>query len=199
MAGSQRRDSSDPAELVERWMSHRDEEPEPLPPPEPARRVDPPSPEGPRLTGTMPPVRGSTNVDFAPRTGARRAVGALLLVALAGMVGAGLVAFREPTTLTVGVAGTMLTLTLALWAIRAASPVARLSVRGGQLEVEQGGTRLVFDLSGSGYTPIRVEGAPGDRRWKVVFLRRSMDPFVIDSSMVDPHEFMDVLRRYRPT
>ena len=198
MAGSQGRDRSDPAELFDRWMSHRDEEPEPVPPSEPTRGVEPGPPAGPRVTGTMPPVRGSTNVDFEPRTGARRAVGALLLVAVVGLVLAALVAFDDPTTLTVGVAGTMLVLTLALWAIRAASPVARLWVRGGQLTVVRGGTRLVFDLSGTGFTPIRVLGSPGDRSWKVVFLRRDLDPFVIDASMVDPHEFMDVLRRYRP-
>ncbi len=198
MAGSQGREKSDPADLFDRWMSHRDEEPEPVPLPDSTRRVEPGPPAGPRVTGTMPPVRGSTNVDFQPRTGARRAVGALLLVAVVGLVLAALAAVSDPTTLTVGVAGTMLVLTLALWAIRAASPVAHLSVRGGQLTVVRGGSRLVFDLSGTGYTPVRVEGSPGDRRWKVVFLRRELDPFVIDASMVDPYEFMDVLRRYRP-
>jgi hypothetical protein len=70
-------------------------------------------------------------------------------------------------------------------------------VHAGQLEVVQGGGRFVFELA-SGYTPIEVVGAPGDRNWKVLFVRRNMDPFVIDSSMVDPQEFMEVLRRYRP-
>ena len=32
----------------------------------------------------------------------------------------------------------------------------------------------------------------------MLFLRRNMEPFVVDSSMVDPREFMDVLRRYLP-
>ena len=61
----------------------------------------------------------------------------------------------------------------------------------------QGGRRFVFDLSG-GYTPIQVVGSPGDRDWRVLFLRRNEDPFVVDSSMVDPHEFMDVLHHYLP-
>ena len=87
-------------------------------------------------------------------------------------------------------------LTLALWAIRAASPPAQLSVHGGQLQVVQGGGRFVFELGG--YTPIEVVGDPGDRNWKVLFLRRNMDPFVVDSSMVDPRAFMDMLRHYRP-
>lgn len=196
MAGSQRREGSDPADLVERWMSHRDEELEPLPTPEPTRRAAPAPPEGPRVTGTKSPVHGPSNWDFTPRTGARRAVGVLLLGVVVGLVLAGLVALDDPTTLTLGVAGTMLVLTLALWGIRAASPVTRLAVRGGQLQVTQGGTRLVFDLSGSVLTPIQVQGSPGDRSWKVLILRKGLDPFVIDSSMVDPHEFMDLLRAY---
>ena len=43
-----------------------------------------------------------------------------------------------------------------------------------------------------------VIGTAGKRSWKVLFLRRGMSPFVLDSSMVDPAEFMTVLRRHRP-
>lgn len=138
------------------------------------------------------------NVDFTPRSGARRAVGTLLTAAFAGLVAAGLVAAQNPTTLTIGVAGTLLVLVLALWAIRAASPVAHLSVHAGQLEVVRGGERAVFELASTGFTPIEVRGRPGQRNWQVLFVRRGMEPFVVDASMVDPHEFMDVLRRYRP-
>jgi len=140
----------------------------------------------------------STNVDFEPRTAARRLVGWLVLLAACGLVAAAMIAYRDPTTLTLGVAATLFVLTLSLWAIRAASPVARLSVHAGQLEVLQGGGRFVFELAGGSFTPIEVVGAPGDRDWKVLFVRRNMDPFVVDSSMVDPHAFMEVLRRYRP-
>ena len=105
--------------------------------------------------------------------------------------------YRDPNTLTVGLAAVLLVLTLTLWAIRASSPVIRLAVRSGQLEVTDAGGRSVFDLSG-GFTPTEVVGAPGDRSWRVLFLRRGMEPFVVDSSMVDPHEFMETLRRYRP-
>jgi len=137
------------------------------------------------------------NVDFTPRSGARRVVGVLLLLAVAGLIVAAPFAVSEPTTLTTGIAGVLLVLVLLLWAIRAASPVAHLSVRSGRLEVERGGERSVFELA-QGVTPIEVRGRPGDRKWQVLFLRQGMEPFVIDSSMVDPHEFMEVLRRYRP-
>ena len=106
-------------------------------------------------------------------------------------------ALRDDNTVAAGLAAVVLVLTLALWAIRASSPVNHLAVRSGQLEVTRGGDRFVFDLSG-GYSPIEVVGTPGDRGWRVLFVRRNMEPFVVDSSMVDPREFMDVLRRYRP-
>lgn len=171
----------------------------PAAPPTPQARRAPavrPTPPAPRRSAA--PVGLSTNVEFTPRTRARTVVGWLLFLAALGTVGAGFVAAGEPTTLTVGVAGTLLVLTLLLWAIRAASPVARLRVRAGQLEVVRGGDRFVLDLGGAAYTPIEVVGTPGERRWKVLFMRRGMDPFVVDTSMVDAREFMDVLRRYRP-
>lgn len=206
MAGSHRREKRDPAsDLFDRWLSHRQDEAGTEPPTEEAsaaaepERVAVPVTDGNR-TGRPagpPPAGASTNVDFAPRTGARALLGLLLLIALAGAVGAGYAAYRDPTTLTTGLAGTLVVLVLVLWAIRASSPVAHLSVHAGQLEVVQGGGRFVFELAGS-FTPIEVVGMPGDRHWKVLFLRRNMDPFVIDSSMVDPREFMDMLRHYRP-
>ncbi len=179
---------------------------EPAPAPEPApTAVTEPAPvatvadpvEAPAPRPAEPERGLSTDVEFAPRTGARRLVGWLLLLTAAALVVAVVLAIGDPTTLSVGIAGTLFVLTLALWAIRAASPTARLSVHAGQLEVEQGGGRFVFELTGN-YTPIQVVGAPGDRHWKVMFIRRNMDPFVVDSSMVDPRAFMDVLRRYRP-
>jgi hypothetical protein len=184
MAGSHRRDKRDPAaDLFDRWAKHHDAtEAEPVAPP---------------ARSAPPPAGASTNVEFTPRTRARRVVGLLLLVALAGTAVAGYAVYRDPTTLTIGVAATLGVLALVLWAVRASTAVAHLSVEAGQLEVVQGGGRFVFELAGS-FTPIEVVGRPGDRGWKVLFLRRNMDPFVVDSSMVDPHEFMDVFRRYQP-
>ena len=89
-------------------------------------------------------------------------------------------------------------LTLFVWAVRAGSAVATLTVRGGQLEILRGGSRHRFDLA-SHYTPIDIVGEPGRRGWKVLFHRRSMAPYVVDASMVDPVEFTRVVRHYRPT
>ena len=190
-------------------MTSRNEEPEPAP--EPGREPTPlavaePAPVAAAVAvpveqraprAAEPEVGASTDVEFAPRTGARRFVGWLVLLAFAGLVVTTALAVQDPTTLTVGLAATLLVLTLALWAIRAASPATHFAVRSGQLEVMQGGGRFVLELHG-GYTPIEVMGKPGDRSWKVLFVRRNMDPFVVDASMVDPHAFMEMLRRYRP-
>ena len=106
-------------------------------------------------------------------------------------------AITDPTTLTIGLAGTLGVLSLILWGIRAGAPTAQMSVQGGQLVVVQSGTRMVFDLT-THSPPLAGVGRPRARDWKVLFLRRGMDPFVIDASMVDPEHFMKVLRQHRP-
>ena len=194
MAGNHRREKRAAAgDLFDRLLSHRNTEasdpPEGASAQEDAAEASAPA--------TPPPPGPSTNVEFTPRTRARRIVGLVLLIALVGVAVAAYAVYRNRTTLTIGLAATLGLLVMIIWAVRAGSPPARLSVHGSQLEVVQTGGRFVFDLSGT-YTPIEVVGQPGDRGWKVLFLRRNMDPFVIDSSMVDPHEFMKVLRRFRP-
>jgi hypothetical protein len=197
MVGSHRRAKRDPAaDLFDRWVKHHDETEGPADVAEPSDAPEAES-EAPPARSAPPPAGASTNVEFTPRTQARRVIGQLLLVALAGAAVAGYAVYRDPTTLTIGVAATLGVLVLVLWAVRASSATAHLSVHAGQLEVVRGGGRFVFELAGS-FTPIEVVGTPGDHNWKVLFLRRNMDPFVVDSSMVDPYEFMDVLRRYLP-
>jgi hypothetical protein len=140
-----------------------------------------------------PPIR----LTFRPRTGARTAVGVgTLLAAAAGVIGC-YVAAREQDMPSIGIAVTLWILTGIIWAVHSGTSVTRLSVRGGQLQVVRQGLRTTIDLT-STYTPVEVQGQPGKHDWKVVFRRRDMSPFVIDHSMVDPAEFMRVLRYYRP-
>jgi len=209
MTGSRRREKRDPApNLFDRWLSNRQDADETAvetgaePPTEEAAgpdRIDVPvtDDDQPARAATPPATGASTDVEFTPRTKARSLLGWLLLIAVVGAGVVGYAAYRDPSTLTVGLAGTLAVLVLVLWAIRTGSPSAHLRVHAGQLEVVQGGVRSVFELNGS-FTPIEVVGTPGDRDWRVLFLRPKMEPFVIDSSMVDPRSFMDVLRRYRP-
>ena len=136
-------------------------------------------------------------VEFTPRTGVRRLVGLLLLVALAAAGVAGFFAQQDPNQVSIGIAATLGAVAAIIWAVRASSAVTVLTVHHGQLEIMRGGSRHRFDLA-SQYSAVEVVGKPGDSKWKVLFHRRSMSPFVIDSSMVDPTEFMRVLRYYRP-
>lgn len=135
--------------------------------------------------------------DFAPRRGARRAVGVVLLLALAVTAYAGWRAWEERTTTSVGLLATAGVLTLVLYALRAGSGVRHLSVRGGMLDVADADGHAVFDLV-SAATRIEVVGSPDRRGWQVLIDRPTTSPFVIDASMVDPHDFMRVLRAYRP-
>jgi hypothetical protein len=116
---------------------------------------------------------------------------------LAATVAAAAWAWQDRSYLSYGIAGTAAALTLIVWATRASASAARLTLHGSELEIMRGGSRSLFDLAQS-YTPIEVQGRPGERRWRVLFLRRGMSAYVVDASMVDPHEFMKVLRYFRP-
>ncbi len=142
------------------------------------------------------PDRGP-DVDLTPRRGTRTF--ATVLLVLVGLVTAYAAyrAYEERTSEAIGLAAILAIATLVVAAARASTSVAHLSVRGGQLEVRSPNGRFVFDLA-STYTPVEVIGRPNSRTWKVLFLRRGMAPFVVDSSMVDPQEFMAVLEQYRP-
>ena len=134
---------------------------------------------------------------FPPKKGARRLMGTVLVLVLPRDRRRRLPRLRQPGPVTIGIAATLGVLLLVTWAVRAGTPLTRMAVKGGQLEVRQGGLHLKFDLS-SHYTPIEVQGTPGQRDWRVLFGRGTMRPFVVDSSIVDPNDFMDVLWRYRP-
>ena len=199
--------------LIDRWMAHHEEErptadgdafgderlppfaaylePPPLPPAASAERParTPPA--------AYPPPGVPADVDFPPRRGTRRVLALALLLMLAATALAAWSAQQDPDAESVTLAATLAVLTLVTWAVRAGSALTTLSVRGGQLQVRTGGRRTTFDLT-SGYTPIEVIGRPGRRGWKVVFGRGTMRPFTVDAGLVDPHEFMAVLRRYRP-
>ena len=151
------------------------------------RRLNPPAP-----VPQIPMV-----VEFAPRKGTQRVLGLVLLVTATATAFAGLEAYQERTTVTIGIAGTLAGLTLIIWATRASAVVAKLTVRMGQLEVVANGALHRFDLT-SHYTVVDVVGRPGSGGWKVIFHRRGMAPFVVDASMVDPHAFMTVFEHYRP-
>jgi hypothetical protein len=46
---------------------------------------------------------------------------------------------------------------------------------------------------------VEVVGRPGDRRWKVLFLRKGMAAYEVNARLVDPVPFVEALRPWRPT
>ncbi len=133
---------------------------------------------------------------FKPRTLGSRVFGLLAVglgIAAAAMTVA---AFQNSSTQNTGIAVTLWVLAAIIWAVRAGNSTARLSLNGPMLLVEHKGRREVFDLS-SKWTPIHVDGNPNSMNWKVTFRRPEIGPYVIDSSMVDPTEFMKVMTFFR--
>ncbi|WGL52151.1 hypothetical protein P5P86_19640 [Nocardioides sp. BP30] len=134
---------------------------------------------------------------FKPRRGTERLLGVLLVLFLALTAAAAVWAWSDRTYLSYGVAGVLAVLTAIVWATRTGASPTRLTLRGSELEIIRNGSRALFDLAGP-QTVIEMRGEPGERRWKVLIQRRSMSPYVIDGSMVDPGEMTQVLRYFRP-
>jgi hypothetical protein len=144
-----------------------------------------------------PPAGTSLNRVFRPRSGVRTVVSGVLLLAVAATAAAGWYAYQEQTATTIGMAAILALLTLVVWAVRAGAAPVELAVLNGQLEMIHGGRFEVIDLA-SPFTPVLVEGEPGRRGWRVLIERPEQPLLVIDKTVVDPHEFSEVLLRLRP-
>ncbi|WP_435770196.1 hypothetical protein [Nocardioides sp. SYSU DS0651] len=141
--------------------------------------------------------QATTDADFPPRSGVRRALSLILLLALAATAGASYLAWEDRSVATIGMAVTLAVLTLVVWAARAGCTTTSLSIRRGQLTVRRGGQTDVVDLA-SQHTPIAIVGEPGQRRWRVLVERHGLPLVVISPGMVDPHWFTTALYRVRP-
>jgi hypothetical protein len=183
--------------------------PDPEPPPAPVvvepPPVEDPAVEKPEVDKPAAPVSKHDEVAaqmpgvymFKPKRSVRRVLTLALLVAVVPCAYFIRAAVESKETPSIGLAAIIVLATAMLWAIRAGASVTKMTVRQGQLEVVQQGGRFKIDMSNQ-YTPVDVHGEPGKRGWSVVFPRRGMEPFVVDASMVDPDDFMRVLRFFRP-
>ncbi|NYJ02906.1 hypothetical protein HNR19_003604 [Nocardioides thalensis] len=90
-----------------------------------------------------------------------------------------------------------LTIGLAIAATRSRSQPVDVHITNGVVYAERGGSSYRFDLKNDS-TRVEMDGSPGDSYWQVRFLRRNMDPLVVDDDMVDPASFVAQLRQYRP-
>jgi hypothetical protein len=134
---------------------------------------------------------------FKPKRAVRRLLTVSLLAGLVVSAYFVSVAVEVKDSWAIGLAAIVVLATVMIWAIRGGASVTKLTVHQGQLEVVQQGARMVFDMA-SQYTLVEVHGQPGERGWHVVFPRRGMPPFKVDASIVDPDDFMRVLRFFRP-
>lgn len=134
---------------------------------------------------------------FKPRRATRRFVA---LVFTASVVVSALLArsaYLEPDQTSVALAATAAFGAAVLWAILATTTITTLTVHHGKLEINRNGSREIFDLR-SDVVPVTFVGAPGRAGWKAIFVRRGLPPFVIDSSIVDPVDFVRVVAFHRP-
>lgn len=132
-----------------------------------------------------------------PARTAAAVLGVFAIVALVATVAAGFLTFLLDSGVAMLAAMVLGVATIMLFGARSAARPAHVVVQGGRLEVYASQGHYVFDLT-SPYPPIEVVGRPAERSWQVRFPRRNMSPFVVDAHLVDPAEFMAVLRRYRP-
>jgi hypothetical protein len=134
---------------------------------------------------------------FKPKRTSRRLLTIAMLIGLVASAYFIRIAVELRDSASIGLAAIVLLATAMVWAIRAGASVTTLTVHHGQLEVVQQGGRYIFDMA-SEYTQVEVHGRPGKHGWKVIFPRRGMPPFQVDATMVDPDDFMRVLRFFRP-
>ena len=90
-----------------------------------------------------------------------------------------------------------LTCLLAYLAWQSRVETFQVSVSRGMVYVDSSSANYRFDLR-TASTQVEMTGQPGDAGWQVRFLRRHLDPFTVDASMVDPAEFVAQLREWRP-
>lgn len=91
----------------------------------------------------------------------------------------------------------LLTLGLAWGAIRTRVVPIEISVTRGIVYIDQGDTSHRFDIRKSP-SSVEMVGRPGDAGWQLRFIRRGLDPYVVDATMVDPFTFVEQLREWRP-
>lgn len=89
-----------------------------------------------------------------------------------------------------------LTVALAWGASRTRVVPVEVSVNRGIVYVDQGSTSHRFDVRRP-TAGVEMLGQPGDAGWQVRFRRKGLEPFVVDATMVDPHDFVRQLREWR--
>jgi hypothetical protein len=123
-----------------------------------------------------------------------------VLLGIGALVAAGFAvyeAYLDQLTTTPGLVASAITLLLAIVVGRSKGSAGQVWLEHGVLHVDEGDSHRRFDLT-TPNTKAEMVGEPGDRRWKVLFLRKGMAPYEVNARLVDPQEFADALRPWRP-
>ena len=123
-----------------------------------------------------------------------------VLLGLAALVAAGIAvyqAYLDKLTTTPGIVASAVTLVLVIVVGRSKGSAGQVWLEHGVLHVDEGDSHRRFDLT-TPNTKVEMVGRPGDRRWKVLFLRKGMAPYEVDARLVDPEPFVEAITPWRP-
>ncbi len=166
----------------------------PVAPPPAAPAEAAPQPAEPRI-----PPEGVPELVRFRSPGSSAVVTVLLgLAALAAAAVAVYEAYLDRLTTAPGLVASAVTLLLVVVVGRTQGAAGQVWLEHGVLHIEQGEHHRRFDLT-TPHTKVEVVGRPGERRWKVLFLRKGMAPYEITARLVEPEPFLEALRPWRPT
>ena len=173
-------------------------------PPPVAAPPPPPEPATPRATPAHRQPEPKIQPDGVPevvefRSPSSSAVITVLL-GIGALVAAGAAvyqAYLDQLTTRPGIVASAVTLVLVIVVGRSKGSPGKLWLERGVLHVDDGDSHRRFDLT-TPNTKVEMVGEPGDRRWKVLFLRKGMAPYEVNARLVDPRPFVDALRPWRP-
>ena len=97
----------------------------------------------------------------------------------------------------IGVVAVLLALGLAVAAWRLRPPHAHVRLERGQVDVVAGRSQHRFDLTAAA-TEVEMDGTPGERDWRLRFVRRGLEPVTVDARMVDGLALTEAVRVWRP-
>jgi hypothetical protein len=123
-----------------------------------------------------------------------------VLLGIGALVAAGIAvyeAYLDQLTTPPGIAAIAVTLLLVIAVERSKSSAGQVWLEQGVLHIDEGDSHRRFDLT-TPDTKLEMVGRPGDRRWKVLFLRKGMAPYEVTAALVEPSAFLEAITPWRP-
>lgn len=152
----------------------------------------------PTLSRIVKVPAGEDTVSFGGRRGSMLLTLLLAVAALAASGATLYLSYADEIATRTGIACSAVALVLVVMLVRHRSGGTSVWIDRGVLHVIDGDGSHRFDLA-SDQVRLAMLGTPGQRGWRIQFLRRGMGPFEITSAMVDSVQLTEALRRWRPT